>query len=186
MSSEEQSRSASAAIAQDRRQRKWRGKRREYELLALMQRFGWKAKRSAMSGSARHDPDVDAVKGDRRVVFECKSSTKKVCLIARKQILRLADSLDFYDTYKDKTMVVAVKFPGSGGQDKPWIFRKVTQDILEKVKADLNREKEKYDGRVAEGKLTEAVRDKLLRSSLKSYAMRVTFNTESDWDPPAV
>lgn len=127
--------------AKSSRRRKWRGKRRELELVKLLTNHSWNSKRSAMSGPGRLDPDVTAVKRHRLAVFEVKSSQKKWTKVNRRQVDGLRQALQFYAPLCPNiksAAVVAIKFPF-----KKWIFIKLKPEDLDK------------NARVIEEKLTQ-------------------------------
>ena len=100
--------------------RKWRGKHAELKLCKFLEKHGFKAKRSAMSGIGRGMPDVFATKGDLLVAFEVKAARTKNAKIQHSQIAKLRDFLAFFDYYPKRLGVIAVTFPYKG-----WIFHKL-------------------------------------------------------------
>jgi intein/homing endonuclease len=54
-----------------KRRAKWRGKKGELSLVKIFEDYGYKARRSVLSGIGRSLPDVEATKGDTHIVVEC-------------------------------------------------------------------------------------------------------------------
>lgn len=96
---------------------KRRGRRAEYDLVELLQRAGYKARRVPASVG----PDAFATRGNQLLAFEVKTTRRTRVRIPPRQIAKLFAFLDLFDYYPRRTAVVAVRFP------RKWVFLKMKE-----------------------------------------------------------
>jgi Holliday junction resolvase len=163
-------------MSSEKRRAKWRGKKGELSLVKLFEDYGYKARRSVLSGIGRSLPDVEATKGDTHIVVECKVARTPFVKIRLKQIGKLKDSLDFYDYYPNKIALVAAKFH-YGGHYYPYEFFRIPDDRLDEIH-------KVYCNLMA--KLKD-INDKRERSKIKSELNRTVLviraGEKGDWRP---
>lgn len=118
--------------AEEAKRRRYRGKRGELNLVKFLERMGYRAKRSAVSGLGRESPDVEGTKPGVHIVAEVKAARTKRVLVKAVQLAKLKRALDFYQSLgnHERVSIVAVKWPYCD-----WTFVRLTEEQIGKAEA---------------------------------------------------
>jgi Holliday junction resolvase len=117
--------------------RKRRGKSAELELVHLLERYGFTARRAAASGVGGWVTDVEAYGQNIYVAIECKSSRRDYALIPRHQLAKIKAALHFVSSVPfEKIGLIAVKFPKLF---PPWVFYRVAEEDISKKYVRIRR-----------------------------------------------
>jgi Holliday junction resolvase len=111
------------------------GYQAERQLVNILRSNGFNAVRIPVSApSSEPLPDVLATKEDQLFAFEVKNSKADKIYFRKNQIQKLFKFLEIFMVYKEKSAIIAGKFPYK------WVFKKVTstEDYIMKKSDESN------------------------------------------------
>ena len=117
--------------------RKSRGKSAELELVHLLEKYGYGARRSAASGVGGWVSDVEATKEGIWLAIEVKSSRRGYAIIPHHQLEKIRQDLAFAGKSGIPTLgICAAKFPHC---EPPWCFYKLSPEDYSKEFIKIRR-----------------------------------------------